>query len=309
MAWSLLWLGLAVTTHASLDHLYLNDPSQATLHIFNKNTAVTTDWSLEVPFFPKYPTRTVQVLDGNWNFGYGGSSVNLSQRISPADFEKLTPNVTYVPSAFDVKQPGILGPRGTAFYRANFSSPKGQDIQVYLSACAFYCQLYFDGTYVGDHKAGGYQPFWFHITQKMMDTSTENHELFIVSDNQYNKETAPTYTGGDFYHFGGLNRNVLVHTLPSSSSTKNYLLRVEATPKDMSAMNIDVNVTFGAVFSTDTTASLEFEFNGDANSNSTYALNMKASQQWALIPSVAVPSAKLWSFDAPNLHTLTVRLR
>ena len=30
---------------------------------------VTTNWSTDVPFWPHYPSRTVQVLDGNWYFG------------------------------------------------------------------------------------------------------------------------------------------------------------------------------------------------------------------------------------------------
>lgn len=50
----------------------------------------------------------------------------------------------------------------------------------------------------------------------------------MVSDNQYNKETAPTFMCGDFYYFGGLNRNMLVHKLPLPSSTGNFLLRIEA---------------------------------------------------------------------------------
>lgn len=30
-------------------------------------------------------------------------------------------------------------------------------------------KLYFDERYVGDHKDGEYQPFWFRITQSMMN--------------------------------------------------------------------------------------------------------------------------------------------
>ena len=158
-----------------------------TLHnALNNDKEVRDDnWSTTVPYWPLYPTRTVQVLDGNWYFGYGGDNFNLNQTIDPSKFELMTPNITAVPSAFDVKMPGIEGPRGTAFYRASFNSKQGKDILVYFSACAFYCQLYFDGKYIGDHRAGGYQPFGFHITQKMMNTSSESHQLFVVVDNRY----------------------------------------------------------------------------------------------------------------------------
>ena len=73
-------------------------------------------------------------------------------------------------------------------------------------------------------------------------------------------------------------------------------------------MSINVNITFGEVFSSDTSAALEFVFDDDAPSNKTHALHMKATQQWTRTASVAVPKAKLWSPDAPHLHTLTGRL-
>ncbi len=52
--------------------------------------------------------RTVQVMDGTWYFGYGGDDWDLNQVIDPSDFDKLTPNSTVVPSAFDVVGPGKL---------------------------------------------------------------------------------------------------------------------------------------------------------------------------------------------------------
>eukprot|EP01084_Bolivina_argentea_P112480 200598_1 len=299
-------LFLTTISWSKFDHYHLNDESQATIHILDGNTDLSSDWSTKIPFYPKYPTRTVQVLDGNWNFGYGGNDFNLSQKIPPDQFNELTPNITYVPSAFDVKLPGILGVRGTAFYRANFTSKPKMDIQVYIAACAFYCQLYFDGNYIGDHKAGGYQPFWFHITQSMMDSATTNHQLFIVSDNKYNSQTAPTYTGGDFYHFGGLNRNVLVHSLPIPSSDNNYLLRIESFPNDMNKLTIDVNITFGLIFSVKGTKTFELTFDGNTSSTKKYTQNVNKNEQWTRINNIVVPNGKLWSLTKPNLHLLTV---
>ena len=239
----------------------------------------------------------------------------------------LTPNITSVPSSFDVKLPGINGPRGTAFYRAKFESKQGKDIQVYIAACAFYCQLYFDGKYVGDHKAGGtlcsyflhypsrfqtgwlysgYQPFWFHITQNMMNASTSTHEIFIVSDNRYNHYSAPTYTGGDFYHFGGLNRNVLVHTLNLPNTVNNSLIRVEVFPIDYIKGTIDLNITFTYKFHSDETKYFKLTFDGDNKNFFNMSSAVKQGESSAILTNVGVPNVKLWSLDTPNLHTLLV---
>ena len=220
MLFSLLVVGLV----SAKMHTSYYDGNIATLHEHpNGDRIVTSEWITNVPYWPHYPYRNVQTMDGNWFFGYS-NDFNINTTIKPSEMIGLTPNITYVPSAFDVKLPGVEGPRGTAFYRANVTIQKGSDIMVYISACAFYCQLYFDGIYIGDHKAGGYQAFYYVI--KSDNTDNTNHEIFIVSNNEYNFYSAPVYTGGDFYHYGGLNRNVLVHTLPTPNEYDNYMNQV-----------------------------------------------------------------------------------
>ena len=44
---------------------------------------------------------------------------------------------------------------------------------------------------LGDHKASGYQPFWF-LVPKSVNT---DRQIIIVADNRFNHETAPTHTG------------------------------------------------------------------------------------------------------------------
>ena len=261
-------------------------------HVFNPQTTKISatsaqDWSTTVPFYPPYPTRTVQVLDGNWYFGYQ-NGWNLSKvDYFQSERQQLTPNITTVPSAFDVAMPGILGPRGTAFYRTNVSiqDSSNHSMLVYFAACSFYCQLYIDGNYIGDHRAGGYQPFGFTIDPSKFDfgkeksdgvknkdlrsdssSSSDVREIFVVVDNRWSNITAPTHTGGDFYEYGGITRNVLVHTLPErvDPDNYNYLLRIEAFPIDITAGTIDCNVIFGNTF-TSSNKDLSFNFIFDNN--------------------------------------------
>ena len=240
---------------------------------------VSSEWSTLVPYYPHYPTRTVQVLDGHWYFGYQNDWNVSKLEYSESERLELTPNVTIVPSAFDVAMPGILGPRGTGFYRANVTIASNHSIYVYFSACAFYCQLYIDGKYIGDHRAGGYQPFGFEVSAKeeasiftLKNSDNDNvvvREVFVVVDNRFNNVTAPTYTGGDFYAYGGITRNVLIHTLPLakeiSETDFNYLKRIEVFPYDIKDGFINCNIVFGRVF--ETTDRQRFNFIFDNNTN------------------------------------------
>ena len=128
--------------------------------------------------------------------------------------------------------PGILGPRGTAFYRTNVTiqDSSNHSMLVYFAACSFYCELCVDGNYIGDHRAGRYQPFGFAIDPCKFDfgkeksdgiknkdlrsdsssstssSSSDVREIFVVVDNRWGNSTAPTHTHGDFYEYGGITR-------------------------------------------------------------------------------------------------------
>jgi beta-glucuronidase len=118
--------------------------------------------------------------------------------------------------------------------------------------------VYVDGQSLGDHRAGGYQPFWITVPA----SSEETRELLVLVDNRFNSTTAPTHTGGrkespgfllgsccalvvwlltsllgDFWHYGGITRDVILHEQPGAM----YLERVETFTLD-TAGNIKVNV-------------------------------------------------------------------
>ena len=103
-------------------------------------------------------------------------------------------------------------PRGTAYYRTAISLPAGVPGLLYFAACSFYCNVLVDGDSIGDHRAGGYTPFW--LTVPASDRTTR--DLVVVVDNRWNSTTAPTHTGGDFYMFGGITRSVVLHHQVSS---------------------------------------------------------------------------------------------
>jgi hypothetical protein len=97
----------------------------------------TLVWA-ETPFWPHYPTRLTQTLDGQWAFGFRSDIADVVN-VQPSD--AITPSTILVPSAFDVKPPGTLGERGTAFYRLTLNVSSNTPSALYFSACSFYCKV------------------------------------------------------------------------------------------------------------------------------------------------------------------------
>eukprot|EP00051_Salpingoeca_urceolata_P003028 m.54651 g.54651 ORF g.54651 m.54651 type:complete len:630 (-) comp12473_c0_seq1:165-2054(-) len=249
-------------------------------------------WPSTEPFWPHYPLRKLQVLDGQWQFGLAAQGV--PDVINVQASEASTPNTTTVPSAFDVTPPGEPAVRGTAFYRTHFDLTPNTEGLVYFAACAFYCKVFVDGKSLGDHRAGGYQPFWL----KVPASSSSVRELLVVSDNRFNSTTAPTTTGGDFYFFGGIIRNVIVHELPS----KTYIHQVETIVTDYKG-KINVDVVLGGDTSL---SSVNLRYAFDGGEAATKAVDV--ADGVAHLGSLVVPNAKPWTMATPNLHTLAVSI-
>lgn len=160
--------------------------------------------------WPQYSgLREVDVLDGNWLFGFNASKDfdAMEKGFDPKDVS-LTEGAL-VPSSVDAMPPGVLGRRGVAFYRTSFEQKGHARLQ--FMGCSFYCRVFVDGEEVGQHLAGGtlrglrsgpsggYVPFYLDL--KPMKGQ---RELFVLADNRFNRTTAPLHTGGDFWHYGGL---------------------------------------------------------------------------------------------------------
>ena len=149
---------------------------------------------------------------------------------SAKDFDTTTPGLTphgaAVPSSVDAVPPGILGRRGVAMYRRSFQQ-KGR-ARLQFMGCSFYCRVFVDGKEVGEHRAGGFVPWWLDLESPSPSEITR--ELFVLADNRFNRTTAPLHTGGDFWHYGGLVRSVLLHDLPDDPREA-WVWRAHVIPK------------------------------------------------------------------------------
>eukprot|EP01147_Barroeca_monosierra_P006618 gene6618-325_t len=244
-----------------------------------------------MPFWPQYPTRNTSILNGMWDFGF---ETNISDiihfNISHVTFTTKAP----VPGCFDVVQPGIVGPKGTAFYRRHFMLPRDTTGLLYFAACSFYCQIFVDGLSVGDHRSGGYHPFWINIPA----SSQQQRELIVLVDNRFNKTTAPTHTGGDFYNYGGITRDVILHQVPSAT----YIERVETFTLSLEGSILIRVVLRGNSSVPSVAVGITFD------EHHAYPSVVVPVKNGTVELNATVPNATIWSITTPNLHTARISL-
>ena len=105
--------------------------------------AAAQTWPSEEPFWPRYDSRNVQVLNGTWSFGFGPGTCDPT---SVAYDSIMTPNTTLVPSSFDVAPPGVLGPRlPCIFFRSTHACTPGSTSLVKFYAVNHYARVFMDG--------------------------------------------------------------------------------------------------------------------------------------------------------------------
>ena len=197
--------------------------------------------ALGQPYYPHYPTRSVASLDGDdWLFAFSPAFGDVLRDINTSSIP--TTEKVSVPSTFDNARPGVLGRRGTAFYRRTMSLPAGRHGLLQFGACSFYCRVFIDGVLVGSNNfTGGYTPFWVDVPA---DASRSTREVFVLADNRWNATTAPVHTGGDFYCYGGLTRSVQLHTLPAADGA--FIAFVGVLPLNTTHVNVSVRLRAGA---------------------------------------------------------------
>ena len=246
----------------------------------------------EPRFWPKYvDSHHATLLDGEWSYGlhHGVLPAHPELELSSATW---TPNTTSVPGCIDPEPPGYLGPRATAVYRTAFQQ-HSRHARLWFGACSFYCRVWVDGKEVGDHRAGGYVPFFLDLPPSNHSTRT----LTVLADNRFHEKTAPLHTGGDFWHYGGLVRSVVLHELPDATAVwRAYILPWS----DLHTVNVTV-VLADESFSGPYNVSLAFD-NG-----TTTDVSAVAEAGTFTLMGLKVPQPRVWRTTDPQLHTLTVK--
>lgn len=276
---------------------------------------LTTDWPTTEPSFPHYPGRKVTALTGTWAFGRAPDRTDPLTVPYSAIVAGSTGTAS-VPSCVDIAPMGVLPKRGQFFFRASHACTPGSVSVVFFEAVNFFARVLFDGAEGGTHS-GPYTPFSL-VTPACSAAGTR--EVAVVVDNTVNSTLSPTFTGGDFFAYGGIVRPVIVTELapfppPAPPAGSAFAIdRVEVSTRSLTggagAGTVDVRVWLLGDTSALSGVPLSLAFNGAA-------LPPATSVPWAagcnrscvLVTSVPLPAGTLpWALGAGNLFTLDAGL-
>jgi beta-glucuronidase len=253
--------------------------------------------------------RQMHDLSGFWDFRFDPDQQGAAQGWHTG-FEPA--QIIAVPASWNDQFEDWRDYTGIAWYHTTFDLPwgwRGQRILVRFNAVSYLAEVWLNGECLGVHE-GGYLPFVFDITDRVMDAG---NNLVVRVDGQLAVDRVPpgnlaglpgasfptvNYpdTSFDFFPYCGIQRPVLIYTEPRDAITDlavttdiegaDGLVRVqiERTPGDA----VDARVIL----------------NGHGASLSTELRLESAFGQVQL----TVPDAALWSPKTPDLYDLRVEL-
>ena len=294
--------------------------------------------------YPIYPSRKVITLDGRWNFAWLGPNITDVTTLTPNGI--VTPLTTVVPSSFDLlpfpNTDNLEGQRGTVLYRTQIYSIPNTFSKLRIGACGFYCRVFIDGLFMGDHGGNGYTAFWIG---GIPPSNNSIRLIEIIADNRFNLTTARLHAyANDWYQYGGLYRSLEWHILgPADTATVSIQavdVLLDNVPQGIITSRIrlhDISETSRLllpndhIFTTNQKYAPRFRqhgppellqltslpmwinvtvyFDNQENTVQTFTNIAVDNNGIAIIPSIAVPNPTIWDIATPsNMHTIHVQI-
>ena len=181
---------------------------------------------------------------------------------------------SFVPDCFDNMQQKFNS-RGYAFYRRKVNA--AGNLRLEIGSFGLHAKVFWDGTELAESYLA-----WSPIKVEFVSSPGE-HELLIKVDNVLDGH--PLFREFyDFYGFGGIFDHVTLEEVK-----ENEIRKLVVLPQDHTTGEILVSVETSA-------PSLEISFDGK------FFCKKENTPEFRL----NVPDFKLWSPDAPNLHTIKI---
>ncbi len=237
--------------------------------------------------YPHYPDRRILDLAGFWDFQWLGDADWES--IHPDSFVRET--AMAVPGVFD-SLPDYSQRRGVGLYRKQLPADllPGEQLRLKLGGLGLCGRIWFDGERIGDCQLP-YSGVSYDFTVEQPG----RHELVIAIDNRFDPERVPLFNPNfDFYGYGGIYRNVELHWLPICA-----IDRVQVTPLDLQTVRLTAKL-LGEVPAVCTLA-IAFD-DGEASFHLCHVDHDTCQVE------LPVPNPRVWSPDAPHLHTVEVAI-
>jgi beta-glucuronidase len=131
-----------------------------------------------------------------------------------------------VPRDWNSQRDELLYFDGSIWYKTEFDYTKNNKrLFLYFGAANYEANVFMNKKVIGDH-IGGYTPFNFEITDKVVEG---NNNLIVRVDNRKGKNTVPAIFK-DWWNYGGLTRDVKLIALPQTF-IKDYYVQLDGNPE------------------------------------------------------------------------------
>ena len=239
--------------------------------------------------FPEHKIRRVDSLNGLWLF-----------RVDPKDegeknswFAGIpSPDTIGVPSVWN-EEHGLLDYEGAAWYEKTFYT-NGGVLRFCFGAVMNTAKVWLDGKYLGYHN-GGYCQFDFTVE----GVSEGEHTITVMADNRLNDKTIPQ-PKVDWYHYGGITRDVSVETLEGIAVVYN---RLEYTLSD-NLSSITGRFVIECYNAGDKESSPLTVSVGDVTVFDGVVSVPPHSVKEITLPEFTMDNIKLWDADSKELYTV-----
>lgn len=227
-------------------------------------------------------------LCGSWDFKYEGD----------AAWGKIE-----VPKTWGWEGDSFTNYEGRARYKKEFTIPtswNGKYIKLYFEAVNYRADIWLNGEYVGFHE-GGYTPFWFDVSSKLIYGSL--NEIEVLVKNLLSDLTVPDSRIG-WMNYGGIHREVFLE-----ASDKLNILSSRITTK-ISAASASINsiLSIQNKYSEPRTFNLSVEIvdphEGSSITGQNRELTVSSGDSLEVDFHLNISSPELWSPESPDLYLL-----
>lgn len=241
--------------------------------------------------FDQHKRRRTQLLSGMWQFVTDPDDTGLAKSWASGLPENAL--TVAVPSCWN-NEFGLYQYEGTAWYgREVFTY--APDFRLVFEAVMTECTVFFDGREIVRHY-GGFTAF----DAVLRNVEPGAHTLVLRVSNAFDEDSIPQ-TNVDWYHYGGITRDILLEELRGICVMNQYMTYTlnDGLTDAIPVFHLTVR-NFGAARSADT---LRISLNGTLSASAEFALDPDDSAELTL--AGAEMPVRLWSPAEPNLYTLT----